>query len=184
VLDAGQFRHDLPSYAVLGQSSIVSKPVNVIYLTNAEAYSITHGLFYLSDFGSRPVVGLSQSQREHMEWVVDRILGMYIRAGNWDLVSELLVSCHCLGSTGSDTYALSWRALCGAQWPCGAVPGPYYKAEKANSLTGAKNREYVFEQCYHTTLVTALAGALCEYIPEPPLEELSEGGGPELENMA
>jgi Domain of unknown function (DUF6895) len=142
----------------------VSKPVNVIYITDGESYSITHALFYLSDFGSRSIAGLSPSQREHIHWVVEHLLGMYICAGNWDLVSELMVSYQCLGQTTSDIYALGWQSLIDAQWPCGAIPGPYYIAQKADNLTGVQRRKYVFEKCYHTTLVTALAGALCEYI--------------------
>jgi hypothetical protein len=165
LLDLGQFRHSLPSYAALADNSIVSKAVNVVYLTDAEAYSITHGFFFLGNFGLRSMSGLlSPSQTMHMQWVLDCLLGMYIRARNWDLVGELLISCHCLRHTNSDLYAPSWQALLDAQWPSGALPGPYFVPEKASALSGPEHDNYVFDKCYHTTLVAALAGALCEYI--------------------
>ena len=49
------------------------------------------------------------------------------------------------------------------QWPCGRVVGPYFRSAKADELTGAEKRNYIFESCYHTTLVAALAGATCPY---------------------
>ena len=70
LLDLGRLRHTLPPYNALCRSSIVSKPVSVIHITDAEAYSITHALFYLSDFGSHSTAGLTRSQRDYVHWVV------------------------------------------------------------------------------------------------------------------
>jgi hypothetical protein len=163
LLDHGGFAHRISSYAQLCRQSMLHEPLNVIYVTDAEAYVLTHTIFYLSDFAARPIPGLYLSRARYAAWAVENLLGMYTRRGNWDLVSELLLSCHCLRRTSSVLYLLGWRALLGAQWPDGAVPGPGYEPHKADALEGRERRNYLFWQCYHTTLVAALAGALCPY---------------------
>lgn len=117
---------------------------------------------YLNDFGVRGITELSSRRREPTEWTVGHLLGMYIRLGNWHLVGELLLACHCLGgSTGSQLYDLGWGGLFSAQWSDGCVRGPHFNSVKEENLDVAGRHEYPFEECYHTTLVAALAGGLC-----------------------
>lgn len=159
LLDLGQFAHNVPSYKALYRNTILSKPLNPIYVTDAEAYSITHALFYLGDFGSCPISIIPSSHTNQICWLVEILLGMYLHTANWDLAGELLLSCHCLGRTTSEFYALGWHALKAAQWPDGAVPGPAYDANHGQD--SQQERVYIFDKCYHTTLVAALAGAVC-----------------------
>ena len=162
LLDMGGFAFRLPSYRALSQASIIVKNMNPIYMTQEDAYSITHALFYVSDFGARPVRSFSRSQVRRIHRLLEQLLGMYIYRGDWDLVGELLLSCHCLRWTTSPWFDLGWEALCSAQHPDGAVPGPTYEPKKLAGIKDmTKKREYVFKQCYHTTLVATLAGALC-----------------------
>jgi hypothetical protein len=163
LLDLGQIPHRLPSYTTLVRRGILSRPLNVAYVTDADAYAVTHTLFYLSDFGSKPISEISSSRREDVRWTVEHLLGMYAHSNNWDLVGELLLSCTCLGvgREASSLYSVCWGALSDAQWPSGVVPGPHYDATRAQGLEGHEQQSYVFEQCYHTTLVAVLAGAIC-----------------------
>lgn len=163
LLDLGGFKHRMPSYGELYRRSLLAQPVNILYATDEDVYSITHTLFYLGDFGAKPISCLSPAHSDHALWVVEHLLGMYAHSGNWDLVGELLLSCHCLRHTTSDLYTLGWRALMSAQWPDGMVPGPYYDHDTAERLYGQHREEYVFKNCYHTTLVASLAGALCSW---------------------
>lgn len=161
LLDLCRFCHNLPSYSALYRSSLLAKPLNLIYATNFDAYCITHILFYLSDFSFRPILGIPKGRIDDVAWMVEHLLGMYIRVENWDLVAELLLACHCIGRTDSNLWSFGWEALRDAQWDDGMVPGPYYDARSAEELRGVKKRQYFFDHCYHTTLVTTLAGALC-----------------------
>jgi hypothetical protein len=161
VLELGGFRYRLPS-AVACLQRFGSKPMNLIEMTNDDAYVITHTIFYLSDFGARLDFAIPVKQRRDLSWVVHHLLGMCVREGHWDLVGELLLCCHSLRLTGSPLYTVGWRAFLTAQRPDGAVPGPHYDPAQLNALAASDRREYLFQSCYHTTLVAALAGAQCQ----------------------
>jgi hypothetical protein len=163
IFDVGGFAYRLPSYKALYSASIASKQVNPIYITDLDAYSITHTLFYCSDFGTRGVLGASRQQLSHCHRCVEALLGIYTIRANWDLVAELLLCCHCLKQTSSLLYASVWKQLIQAQWESGLVPGPYYEPDKKSGLSDLQKADYVFRQCYHTTLVAALAGTLCDW---------------------
>lgn len=145
---------------MLCRASNLGRQVNPIYLSDYDIYSITHTLFYLTDFGRLPETQLSSVRRRRACEIVGKLLAMQIYRGNWDLVGELLLSHHCLGAT-SDFYASGWQALLAAQWPDGAVPGPNYRSQATEGMNDTDRQSYVFKHCYHTTLVAALVGALC-----------------------
>jgi Domain of unknown function (DUF6895) len=161
ILDVARFRHHLPSYLALCRASIVGKPLNPIYMSDEDAYSLTHTLLYLSDFGSRPIPTLPLQRLHGLYWAVHHLLGMYVHQGNLDIAGELLLSCHALRGTTSELYALGWQALLAGQRPDGAVPGPAPEATDIDDGDADKRRERLFEHCYHTTLVATLVGALC-----------------------
>jgi hypothetical protein len=160
LLDSADLAHRLPSYGVLCRASNLGRQVNPIYLSDYDIYSITHTLFYLTDFGRLPETQLSSVRRRRACEIVGKLLAMQIYRGNWDLVGELLLSHHCLRAT-SDFYASGWQALLAAQWPDGAVPGPNYRSQATEGMNDTDRQSYVFKHCYHTTLVAALVGALC-----------------------
>ena len=161
ILEAGGFNFRLPSYKAMFRASAAAKPLNPIYVTDFDAYSLTHTLFYCSDFGSREVAGASPQQLRRISKSIEALLGMYTVKGNWDLVAELLLCSHCVRKTDSLLYACSWKELVRSQWDCGVVPGPSYNREKEQGLLDEERQNYVFQECYHTTLVSGLASALC-----------------------
>jgi hypothetical protein len=161
ILEAGGFTFSLSSYRALYRASVTAKPINPIYVTDFDAYSLTHTLFYCSDFGNREVTGASPEQIRCVSRTIEALLGMYTVRGNWDLVAELLLCCHCVKKTSSLLYAVTLEELIKAQWDSGVVPGPNYNPEKQRVLPDDEKQNYVFEECYHTTLVSGLVGALC-----------------------
>jgi Domain of unknown function (DUF6895) len=162
VLDAAGLRHSLPSFDVLASRTILGQPISLVRATEHDAYSITHDVFYLSDWGCAPVRGLSDATLRRTASTVDELLGMYIYARHWDLVGELLLAVRFLGHTSSDFYRSGRRALHDAQLTGGVVPGPAYDAAEADALEEDARRDYAFKECYHPTLVAALVGALCD----------------------
>lgn len=161
LLDLGGFRYHLLSPATY-LNRILQRSANIIRITHDETYTITHIIFYLSDFGVRRDFSIPDKQRQQLSWLVEHLLGMYVRDKHWDLVGELLICCHCLRQTHSPLYAIGWQAFLGAQRPDGAVPGPRYDPKQEAALAADRRSEYFFHHCYHTTLVATLAGALCQ----------------------
>jgi hypothetical protein len=168
VLDLGGFSHDLPSFGTMIRHTVLAKPVDVTYVSHAEAYIITHVLFYLSNMGALPAGGVSRLYIQHAKTAVDYLLGMYLRVGDMDLVGELLLSAHCLRETQSGLYSFGWQTFTAAQSPEGFVPGRRYSSDKAIGLSDSDREEYDFVQCYHTTIVAGLVGAICPIHQEFP----------------
>jgi hypothetical protein len=162
-LDTARVPHKLPGYDTLCRASILNRPINPIYLTTYDIYCVTHSLLYATDFGVLPVAGLSAARERKLREVVDVALGMEIYHQNWDLVGELILSCHCLRHTSGPFYAPGWQILREAQWADGAVPGPNFSIHETTEKAELERRDYIFEHCYHTTLVAAMVGALCPH---------------------
>ena len=164
VFDLGGFAHDLPTTTALCRRTLLVEPLNPIYLTDADAYCVTHILFYLSDMAAKPVADLPTSYLPRTKQLVEQLLAIYLRGGHWDLVGELLLCAHILQIAGTDLYAHAWQAFVAAQRPDGMVPGPRYDEFKLESLEVDHQGEYLFATCYHSTLVAILAGVLCQPI--------------------
>lgn len=160
-LDSAGLRHSLPSYRALARFTILSKPFPLVRVSDYDVYSVTHALFYLSDWGCSPLVGLSAVAVRRAERVVEELLTMFVYARNWDLVGELLISAHILGQARTNVYATALRALRGAQLADGCVPGPTFKANEGKRRHRMRSDDR-FRNCYHTTLVAILAGAICD----------------------
>lgn len=161
VFDAAGLRHSLPSYATIYRDTTLARGINPSAASNFDAYSLTHTMFYLTDWGSRPPSAIPASHRARHTWLLEQMLGMSIRQGNWDLTGEFLLALHCLEATGSAWYVLGWEALAAAQWPGGMVPGPTYAAPAASDGQGADEiAAATFATCCHTTLVAAFAGGI------------------------
>lgn len=126
---------------------------NPVYLTQPEVYSITHTLLYLTDFAG-PCRLPAPVRRRAIE-IVRALLVHYRRIRDWDVTGELLLNLIGLNSYDDALFADTLRTLCAAQLGNGAVPGPNYRATDER----AHDREYVFEHCYHTTLVSMILWA-------------------------
>ena len=159
-LDLGGFRHTIPAYSELVQQGILAQHMNLAYFTDDDAYSVTHTLFYISDFGKHPIDILSSEQLEHLRWVIKHLLGMYVRRRDWDITAELLLSSYCLGEPLSKLEEFGFRALANAQSADGGVPGPQYDYDCERNQEPEFVAEYRFTNCYHTTLVSILVGAM------------------------
>lgn len=157
VLDLGGLPHRLPSYSTLYRRTLLRHNVNPIYVTSAEAYVVTHVIFYLSDLGSRRVSGLREREVDGARRLVHELLGIYLVAGNWDLVAELLLAWDCLEGAASALYEFGWSCLLAAQRDDGAIPGTSFGRAEACGEVDKPAR--MFESCYHATLVAALAAA-------------------------
>jgi hypothetical protein len=126
MLDCGGCEHTFASYSDIYKNTLLSKTPSVAYLTDEDAYAITHTLFYISDFGARPPDVIPPEQLPAVQRLTTSLLGVYLRSCNWDLVAEILVSCRCLNWRPNCLFEAAWSGLLGAQLANGAVPGPYF----------------------------------------------------------
>ena len=166
MLEATGYRHDLPSPQELYRNTLAFRMPSVLYLTNDDAYAITHTLFYLADFGSQDLRLFLGERYADTVMYVEMLLGMYLRKQNWDIAGELLICCDCLGSRPEPFYRLGWEGIARAQLDSGEIIGPKFDRNSPKLAAAAEARKYCFDQNYHTTLV-GIGAALCSSRPEP-----------------
>jgi hypothetical protein len=157
------FKHNLPSEEdIFGQTylgRILEGPFNVVSIMEPDVYSITHTIFYLTDYGLKPSKQLSGTKKETALQIIDVLIGMTIPTLNWDLVGELILSSRCLQRHDSFWVKVAWDALMANQASNGAIAGPgCLLAEQQQASPRDTFRD--FRQCYHQTLVATMAGFL------------------------
>jgi hypothetical protein len=113
-------------------------------------YAMTHTVFHLTDWGARPD-GLPAHLQHYLHAWLPAWLEVYLEAGEWDLVSELLIVNLCLTEPDADA-SRAWEALARAQQPDGLLP-----ARPQRVPTDAAK---AFHDHYHSTVVAAIAGIL------------------------
>ncbi|MGW1229133.1 DUF6895 family protein [Streptomyces sp. NPDC001478] len=120
-------------------------------------YALTHTVFHVTDWCCFP---------ERMPADIDAYLRAWLppwtdgclESLQWDLTGELLAVAAALpGPPPADLLDAAWPALAAAQAPGGSVPETGPTADPADGDPDP----YPFLACYHSTLVTAFAAALC-----------------------
>jgi hypothetical protein len=160
-LETARIPHNLPSIeAVLPFTILVADP-NVVEIRDADAYAVTHTLFYASDFGAREVPWPAGYDAGRAIDLVNALLVLYRLRGNADLVAELICSLACLNVHGTPELARAWNFLAEAQLPDGRVPGPGNVVPAEFMQEDVASRNWLTS--YHTTIVTALAGLLSKH---------------------
>ncbi|MDO3662402.1 hypothetical protein [Bacillus sp. C28GYM-DRY-1] len=131
------------------------------YMTDTDAYSITHTIFYITDMGHK-CPEIREAELETLKAKVLKFLSIYICLENLDIISELIMCCVFLNIDITQEnimplYKAAWKKIYSGQMTDGSIPGITYDVNKANG------KEYVFTHCYHTTLVTVGAACACLY---------------------
>ncbi|MBV7326979.1 hypothetical protein KFU94_01695 [Chloroflexi bacterium TSY] len=149
------YLHREPDWYRLYQKTVLGCRCSLAYLDLDAAYSITHTMFYLTDFGNRPTP-LKAVEVEYITEVVECLLVHYWRIGHWDLVGELLINLNCLGKCDSPFYAGAAQAFQHVWRSDGAVPADRSSEKKLQSSQILEKDDLIFRHCYHTTLVGVL----------------------------
>jgi hypothetical protein len=159
LLDLGGYRHQLPSYRSLYRQTVLGRGGPPLSFNPMDAYSVTHTIFYLSDFGARPIDAIPERELPQVHWVVQTLLGQYLVMEDWDIVAELLLTASCLRWKPPDSlYTAAWNGLLSAQRADGSIPSRSFEEDSLAALPDVERRAYAFEHSYHTTLVAAIAG--------------------------
>ena len=112
-------------------------------------YAMTHTVFHLTDWGARPS-GLPAPIQDYLGAWLPAWLEVYLEAGHWDLVGELLMVDLCLTDPAYPGEA--WERLGEVQLADGTVPAEAWRNVR-NPATLARNH-------YHSTVVAAIVGTL------------------------
>ena len=161
LLDMAGVEHRMEPYEQLYESTLLAKLPSVLYVTDIDAYAITHTIFYMSDFGLQSP-HLTSLDKERVAHIVYQLLGNYCRRSNWDLAGELMLAYFCLGGDPINTPigGACVRGLMQAQQASGAVPAPTSPKTSEGSAMESEMASEFFRRHYHTTLVVALASLI------------------------
>ncbi|HEX8697122.1 MAG TPA: hypothetical protein VF746_32180 [Longimicrobium sp.] len=149
-----------PMEAVYRRTLLAHHP-DVLVLTDADAYSFTHTVFFATDFGAARPAFATDADRAYLAAALPRLLGLYMRRGNWDLGGELLMAMRYM-EVDDPAAPEAWLHLLAAQREDGSWPGPVAPGERADAAGAddaapADARWRSFADDYHTTLVGLLA---------------------------
>jgi hypothetical protein len=138
---------DRPTCEGIYHATTMAMCQNPVYLVNWEVYSITHSLFYLTDFFGPPV-GISEPDRQRFGDMLEALMVHYWRRANWDLTGELLINLLSLDFARRPSFVRCAQALFEAWRADGTLPGPSFDPHAAQI-----DDDYIFHNSYHTTLV-------------------------------
>ncbi|MFH8366209.1 DUF6895 family protein [Streptomyces sp. NPDC018031] len=113
------------------------------------AYSLTHTVFHVTDWGARPD-GLSPELSDYLAMWLPVWVDIWAEVSQWDLIAELLIVGACLEEPLIDPE--HWELLAGVQHEDGLVP--------QNAEPVEDDPEQRFNDHQHTAVVAAVAGTL------------------------
>lgn len=160
-LNKCNFKHSLNMKNSYKKTLLYNNP-EIFSLQRMDAYSITHTIFYITDFGfsNSNSVRISKTKRIELTKILNSLLYIYTIDQDWDLLAELLVCCDCI-KWYPPIYPISWNLLIKAQKSDGSIPR-YSKSMTIETDEDSSEIKY-FEDNYHPTIITALACILFRY---------------------
>ncbi|HLA76805.1 MAG TPA: hypothetical protein VJU18_04395, partial [Vicinamibacteria bacterium] len=127
----------------------LAKNSQIDEMDEGQAYSLTHAVFFMTDFGSRPA-GLPDAARTSVVSNAERWAAAFERRANHDLYAELALACCCAGGEA----AWAEGGLRAVQAADGMVPGPGLRSPQLLAGVTAERRRFL--ENYHTTLAAIM----------------------------
>jgi hypothetical protein len=161
-LDLAGFPHYLESLGDAYRYTLLASSPNALELTEDDAYTITHTVFYMTDFGLRRPPWPASFDPTRASELVEDLLRHYRVQEQSDLVAELIICAACLGNDPAGELSQAWRHLLHHQAPDGAVQTPEHLVG-GPSLEGRPEGEQRWMRCYHTTTMVAVAALVSRH---------------------
>lgn len=151
--DIAGVAHGSGSYRELYAASLLAGLAGALPITDDDACTVAHTIFYLSDYGLR-APDLDRSEVDRVRRIVIELTGHYIQREAWDNVAKFVLAQFCLGldPAGTPSGATGIRLLAGVREASGAIPSPAVQLMPDPAAT----RTQRFRKAYQTTLMTAL----------------------------
>jgi hypothetical protein len=158
--------------------SILRSRAHPFYMTQADAYAITHAIMYSTDFGRHRLP--ARLDPERVRAMVEEGLAWHILSEDFDLLVEYLICAECLGMRASP-YAQFADRLVHRTWAeLQFLPGPTFDPQRYRGLARKAADAYAVEHMYHTNFVGGMycavrLGAAVECQPAPACDESVDG---------
>jgi hypothetical protein len=131
--------------------SILRSRAHPFYMTQTDAYAITHAIMYSTDFGRHRLPAALDLQR--VRDMVQEGLAWHIVSEDFDLLVEYLICAECVGTRASP-YARFADRLVQRSWAdLQFLPGPTFDPERYRAMVGKAAAAYAVEHMYHTNFV-------------------------------
>lgn len=131
--------------------SILRSRAHPFYMTQTDAYAITHAIMYVTDFGRNMLPAVLDMQR--VCEMVEQGIAWHIVSEDFDLLVEYLICAECVG-LGFSPYARLARHLIRRTWDdFQFLPGPTFDPQRYRASAGAAAEAYAVEHMYHTNFV-------------------------------
>jgi hypothetical protein len=132
-------------------------------MTREDAYAYTHSIFYLTDFGTRPLP--DSLDHDHIAGIVDAALAWHLMTEDLDLLAEFLMCASLMNRPWSPYARFAWHLLARTWDELGILPSPSFEPASFSALGGPDASAYAFKHFYHTTY---LGGLLCALLARHP----------------
>lgn len=150
-----------PEWRELYLRTSLARRRRLSYVDTIAAYTATHTVFYITDFGTR-VPGYLAHEAAAVTEVLTSSLIHYWRVHHWDLVAECLLALACVNEQRSSLEAAAENALT-IRWHKGRLPATRDDENECQHRETAPRGESGFRACYHSSLVGILAVARRHY---------------------
>ncbi|WP_028296311.1 DUF6895 family protein [Olivibacter sitiensis] len=137
------------------ERTFLSKMKNAVYIDNDSAYSITHTILYLSDFGLEYPM-LLEPRKELVQSTIESLIVHYWRLGNWDILGELLLCAEIMGVSESSICPIATERFYSFHQTDGSINGRKDLSEDLIEASLNDDKKAIFSLCYHTTIVSLL----------------------------
>jgi len=144
----------------IAATALLARQPNPANLLSIDAYAIAHTVFYLTDFGRRPLTGLRQPMETTRD-IVQRLLEKFLTDDDSDLTAELAGAVACLEPRLTTPILGALTRLSKLQRPDGTIARSVVLAPLRAGMSPFARRTWWFQH-YHTVVVTALLATLVE----------------------
>jgi hypothetical protein len=105
-------------------------------LTTDDVYGITHVIFFVTGFGLIEPSCFTVDDLNYFRFALPRLLQFYLRKGNWDLASELLITIQDTKVQAGPVYEDAWVVLSSSQ----LADGSYSASSSGNNEEASEER--------------------------------------------
>lgn len=150
------------------RGTFAERAVDVLAEPREEAYSVTHLLFYLTDFGHQPPSALQRPVATILAELEGWLL-RYLDREDYDLAGELLMAWPQLRAPWDPSAAFAFRVLARVEDEVGVLPCGNVDLAHMADLDPAERSRYARATGYHTAFVMGfLCAATARHTPMPP----------------
>jgi hypothetical protein len=153
--------------SVIVKHSILGRPMDALSATRDDIYAFTHGLMFLTNFGSCSA-RLPRSRRA-LAADAEAALGWCLDEEDYDLGAEVLLTWPLLGLRWSPVATFGFTVLTGVEDVAGFLPAPTTRLSRYKALREGERSRYAVGSAYHTAYVMGLlCGVMLKVGSAPP----------------